>query len=128
MGRTGKAVSRQDQRGGEIRQGGREKEKKGVGQPRNGERQRHGPEDPPAGASQTEGHVLHVGVDAGEDRFQGQIGDREKGDRFGEEGAVEPVNDEPFDPEEIVGDQPPRPEGEDHGDGGREGGRDRGAG
>ncbi len=125
-GQHREGVPGQDQRRGEIRQRGGEQEQEGVGESRDGQGQRHGAEDAPARRPQAEGHVLDVRVDAVQDRFQREVGDGKERERLGEERAAQPVHGEPLDPQEMIGDEPPRAEGEDHGDGRRERGRDQG--
>ncbi len=117
----GEGIAGEDQRRGEVGQRGREEEEEGIGEARRRQRQRDGAEHAPARGPQRERHVLHVRIDGRQDGPHRQVGDGEVGQRLREERAVEAIGRGALDAEQVIGNEPARAEGEDHGDRGREG-------
>ncbi len=115
-----KLVAAQDERSGEVGERRREEQQEGVGEARNGERQRHGAKHATARCTERECHALDVRIDRGEDRSQRQVGDREVRERFGQQRAREAVDRHALQAEEVVGDEAARTEREDHRDRRRE--------
>ena len=119
-GQDRKLVAGEDERRGEVRERRREQQQERVGEAGNRERQRHRAKHAPAGRAERERHSLDVRVDCRQDRAQREVGDREVGERFGEEGARQAVDRHSFEPEQFVGDEPARPERKDDRDRRRE--------
>ena len=113
-------VAGEDQRRGEVGERRREQEQERVGEPGHGERHRHRAEHAPARRAERERHALHVGVDGGEQRPQREVRDREVGEDLREQRAREAVHRDALESQQLVGDEPARPEREDHRDRGRE--------
>ena len=119
-----KLVAGEDQRRREVGERRGEQQQERIGEPGDAQRQRHRAEDAPARCAERERHALDVGIDAGDQRPQRQVRDREIGEHLGEQRAGQPVDGDALEAEQLVGDEAARPEREDHRDRRRERRRD----